>query len=208
MNSLAGDLDGLGGVLSASVLANGRLSITAAGGRTFAFSSDTSNVLAAIGINTFFTGSSANEIGINPLLNTNKEFIAAGRVNATTGAITAGENSNALAMANLQDEDSIRIARWTYDRGSPATSVNETGTLESYLHSFIGSIGVDSQSIRRSREFNDVIVQKLSETRDNISAVSLDVEMTNLIKYQHAYAAAAKLITTAEEMLDVLINTV
>jgi flagellar hook-associated protein 1 FlgK len=78
--------------------------------------------------------------------------------------------------------------------------------MESYLHAFIGSVGIDSQSIKRSREFNEVIVNKLNETRDNISAVSIDEEMTNLIKYQHAYAAAAKLITTADDMLKTLLE--
>jgi flagellar hook-associated protein 1 FlgK len=42
--------------------------------------------------------------------------------------------------------------------------------------------------------------------RDAISAVSLDEEMTNLIKYQHAYASAAKLITVADEMLQTLLD--
>jgi flagellar hook-associated protein 1 FlgK len=204
VNGLRATLDGLAN-LSATE-SGGKITVSAAAGYTFAFSSDTSNVLAALGINTFFTGSSANDIGINSQLNANKEFIAAGRVNAS-GEIAVGENSNALALSELQDE-SFSVARWTYERGSAATSTNETGTLEAYLHSFIGSIGVDSQSITRSRQFNEVIVQKLSETRDNISAVSLDEEMTNLIRFQHAYAAAAKLITAAEEMLDTLINTV
>ncbi|MDB9823454.1 hypothetical protein OAC89_07135, partial [Deltaproteobacteria bacterium] len=45
-------------------------------------------------------------------------------------------------------------------------------------------------------------------TMDNVSAVSLDEEMTNLIKYQQVYAAAAKLITTAEEMLDELLKAI
>jgi len=44
--------------------------------------------------------------------------------------------------------------------------------------------------------------------RDNTSGVSLDEEMANLIKFQHAYSAAAKLITTSDEMLRTLLNSV
>ena len=57
-----------------------------------------------------------------------------------------------------------------------------------------------------ARENNEMIVNQLTETRDNISSVSIDEEMTNLIKYQHAYAAAAKLIATADEMLRTLLE--
>ena len=51
-----------------------------------------------------------------------------------------------------------------------------------------------------------MMVDKLNTLRNSISAVSLDEEMTNLIKYQHAYQAAAKLITIADEMLNTLIS--
>ncbi|RJR30507.1 MAG: flagellar hook-associated protein FlgK [Desulfobacteraceae bacterium] len=194
-----------GGNLTVDIV-DGKITITAGAGLTFAFSSDTSNVLAALGINTFFTGSSANDMGMNSLLNTDKELIAAGRA-GTAGEIAVGDNANALALVEIQNE-SLDIERWTYERGSSPTSTLEKGTLESYLHSFVGSIGVDNQSIQRARQFNEVIVQELGETRDNISAVSLDEEMTNLIKFQQAYAAAAKLITVASEMLDTLLETV
>jgi flagellar hook-associated protein 1 FlgK len=56
--------------------------------------------------------------------------------------------------------------------------------------------------------YTQAIKEEMQATRDNISAVSLDEEMTNLIKYQHAYMAAAKLITTAQEMLDEILKSV
>ncbi|MBN1103158.1 MAG: flagellar hook-associated protein FlgK [Deltaproteobacteria bacterium] len=194
---------GLSGV-TATVSA-GKLQLTADATHTFAFSDDTSGILAALGVNAFFAGSSANDIGMNSVLNADRGMIAAGRVDSS-GGIASGDNSNALAIANLQYE-SVTVKKWTYERGSAATSSDETGTLEAYYHSFVGSIGVDSQSITRAREFNETIVETLSATRDNISAVSLDEEMTNLIKYQHAYAAAAKLISAADEMLQILLET-
>lgn len=205
LNELAATLDAINAAnLDVTVSSDGKLSISALNGYTFAFSSDTSNVLAALGINTFFTGSNANDISMNTLLQSNKEFIAAGRVDST-GGIAAGDSANAFAIVNLQDE-SIAVKHWTYERGSAAASTNQTGTLDSYLHSFIGAIGIDSQSITRSRAFNERIVQSIKQTRDNISAVSLDEEMTKLIQYQQAYSAAAKLVTTAEEMLQTLLD--
>jgi flagellar hook-associated protein 1 FlgK len=67
-------------------------------------------------------------------------------------------------------------------------------------------MGIISSSISRSREFNEVMVNELRQIRDSLSAVSLDEEMTNLMEFQHAYEAAAKLITVADEMLDELLS--
>jgi flagellar hook-associated protein 1 FlgK len=71
----------------------------------------------------------------------------------------------------------------------------------------VGSIGTKSASISRSKGFYELMVNKLEGIRDSISAVSLDEEMTNMMKFQHAYTAAAKLIRVADEMLNVLLST-
>lgn len=205
MNSLAATITAIDANLTSTV-ANSKLQITASNNYTFTFSDDTSNVLAALGINTFFTDSDAANMDINPILNTNKEFIAAACVDASTGEFAAGDNTNALTIANLQYEG-LSIKRWVYERGSSPTSSDITDiTLDNYLHYFVGSIGFQSQSTQRAKQYNEVIVNQLTETRNNISAVSLDEEMTNLIKYQHAYAAAARLISTADEMLRELLQ--
>ncbi|RLB86277.1 MAG: flagellar hook-associated protein FlgK, partial [Deltaproteobacteria bacterium] len=199
-------------------LTNGKIHISALHNCTFAFSAPNpdldepmTSVLAALGINTFFTGSSPEDgdyakfIAVNPLLKDNKGLIAAGKV-ASDGSIATGDNSNALDMTNLPYTP-IDMIRFNYQRGSstPSRELVST-TLDDYLHGLEGSIGVASQSITRSREYTEVIVNQLEQTRDNISAVSIDEEMTNIIKYQHAYAAAAKLISTGDEMFKTLLE--
>jgi flagellar hook-associated protein 1 FlgK len=207
LNNLTDALSAVLGVaLPIPPVSGGKLTISAAAGYSFAFSSDTSNVLAALGINTFFTGSGANDIGMNSLLGTNKGLIAAGRLGAA-GEMAAGDNSNALAIDALQSK-SVGIHQWTYNRGSSPVNSVQTGTLDSYLHSFIGSVGIDSQTISRSKDFDQTIVEALRTRRDNISAVSLDEEMTSLIQYQQAYSAAAKLVSMASEMFQTLLDAV
>jgi len=195
---------GLTGV-TASVSGN-TLALTADGTHTFALSGDTSDILAALGGNTFFEGSNALTMEMNSLLESNKEFIAAGVIDSATGTYAAGDNTNALSMANLQ-YGNVTIQRWTYERGQAATSRDVNDTLENYLHSLVGSIGIESQSVSRAKDYNQVVVDQMNATRDSISAVSLDEEMTNLIKYQQGYTAAAKLISTADEMFQTLLAT-
>jgi flagellar hook-associated protein 1 FlgK len=98
------------------------------------------------------------------------------------------------------------ISRWTCDRINGNTEGIITTSLEDYYHSLVGSIGITSAGISGNKSFNEVMVSKLSDIRDGISAVSLDEEMTNLVKFQQAYAAAAKLIGTADEMLNTLLG--
>jgi flagellar hook-associated protein 1 len=178
------------GNISAEVTSEGYLKINASNGDTFAFSDDTSNILAALGINTFFSGTNADTIAVNSNLAENKGYIAAARV-GSDGSIAAGDNANACSIADLQYEE---------------ISFSEASTtFENYCHSLVGLIGIHSKNIQDQRGSSEIIVNQLTEMRDNASSVSLDEEMTNLVKFQHAYAAAAKLIKTADEMLEALL---
>jgi flagellar hook-associated protein 1 FlgK len=190
--------------IGASITSDNTLKVDAAAGYTFAFSDDTSNVLAALGINTFFSGSSAGNIAVNDMIGSDINSITGALVNAD-GSFAAGDNRNAMAVSNLQYA-SQSISRWTCDRINGNTEGAITTSLEDYYHSLVGSIGITSAGISRDRSFNEVMVSKLSDIRDGISAVSLDEEMTNLVKFQQAYTAAAKLIDTAGEMLDTLLS--
>jgi flagellar hook-associated protein 1 len=172
---------------------------------SFAFSEDESSVLAALGINTFFKGSQAMDMEMNPVVKANKSLIAAARVDAS-GQISTGDNSNALELTGLQYQN-VQMNRYSFERGEPKTVQAVQETIDTYLHAFSGSLGILSQSIQRSKEFNEAMVTNLAQTRDNISAVSLDEEMTNLMKYQQAYAAAAKLIATTDQMFATLLET-
>jgi len=174
----------------------------------FAFSDDSvtasSGLLAAAGINNFFDGYDAQTMEMNTTLKDTK-YVAAARINSQTGKISQGDNTNAIAMANVQNME-ITAKQWSYERGSGATSSLTTTTLDGYYSTMIGSMGIISRRIQSSREFADIMVNNLTAQRDAISAVSLDEEMINLMKYQHGFSAASKLLTVSDEMLTTLIN--
>ncbi len=194
----------IGAPITANIV-DGRLKIDdGSSGYTFAFSDDTSNVLAALGINTFFIGSDAAGMGVNDVIGLNKNNIAAAQV-GSDGAMASGNNVNALAVTDLQNT-ALSISQSTCDRINVNTQGSITSTIEGYYHSMVGSIGIASASVSRDRSFSELMVNELSNIRDSISAVSLDEEMTNLIAYQHAYAAAAKLISVSDEMLKTLLE--
>ncbi len=197
VDSLAADLSDVDYITAAVV--DNTLQITADSGYTFAFSDDTSNVLAALGVNTFFTGDSAANMGINEAVQSGGGFIAAGRIDDVTGSVAQGDNANAMAIADLQ------FASIPIGNADGMVGMLDT-TAENYYHTMLGSIGATSSGIAMNMETGDQMVRQLTDMRDSMSAVSLDEEMINLMAYQSAYTAASKLITTADEMLDTLLS--
>lgn len=161
----------------------------------FAFGGDDSNFLATAGLNTFFAGDSASTIKVASLLPENLEHVAAGKVNEY-GEIFRGNELNALDLTNIQRMEDVKF-----------TGAADN-TLDGHYNSLVAEIGLKSQTVERDFEYNTLVTGQLTEMRDSVSGVNLDEEMANLIKFQHAYSAAAKLITISDEMLQTLLSTV
>lgn len=78
--------------------------------------------------------------------------------------------------------------------------------VDAYFKDTIDKLGIQGQEAKRIVKNQGVLLQGFQERRDSISGVSLDEEMANLIQFQHAYQANAKIITTVDELLDVVVN--
>ncbi|MFH1215941.1 MAG: flagellar hook-associated protein FlgK [Pseudomonadota bacterium] len=180
--------------VSAAVHDN-KLVLTPDTSHQFAFGGDTSNFLATVGINTFFSGSSAATIGINAMVSDNPDHVAAGKVSAN-GEIFRGDQSNALLITNIQRNEYVRFIG-----GSP-------NTLDGFYNTLVGDIGLKGRTVSRDYDYNQLITDQMNTMRDSTSGVSLDEEMADLIKFQQAYSAAAKLITSSDEMMRTLLEAV
>jgi len=137
----------------------------------------------------FFTGTSASQIAVNPNIVNDVHLIAA---SGTPGGVP-GDNSRAIAIADLQ---------------YALTMSGGTATFDDYYNSVVSDVGNDVQTASTNFDHQTSMVNHLDNYRESISGVSLDEEMINLIKFQHAYDAAAKLITTVDELLNTVINMV
>ncbi len=130
----------------------------------------------------FFTGTGAVDLAVNAAVAADTDLIAA----AAAGEGLPGGNGAAIAIANLQNSATM-----------PGGS-----TFDEYYNALVGKVGADVQAADINHNHQQSMVQGLENYRQEVSGVSLDEEMINLVKFQHAYNAAAKLITTADEMLD------
>jgi flagellar hook-associated protein 1 FlgK len=107
-----------------------------------------------------------------------------------------GNNENAVEIAALRDELTM----------SPDHAGNYTATFTDFYSGLIGQIGLDRNSATSNRDTREYLINQYEDSQEAIAGVSLDEEMSNLIKYQHTYQASAKIVSTAQQMLDVLMN--
>jgi flagellar hook-associated protein 1 FlgK len=82
------------------------------------------------------------------------------------------------------------------------------GTPEDYMKSLISTLGIDAQQSKQIAGTQEIITKQIENRRTSVSGVSLDEEMANMLKYQHAYNAAAKMISTLAGIYDTLVNRV
>ncbi|MDY0225570.1 MAG: flagellar hook-associated protein FlgK [Desulfomicrobium apsheronum] len=183
------------GKVTASVL-DGRIQIKAADGYDFAFGSDSTGLLAALGVNTFFDGSNARTLSLNNDVRGNTARINTGHINGA-GEMNEGDNTTSAALAALQNK---AVTTRTVSEGTTRQTLGE------YYSTLVAKAGSDTQSSKFNYEYQQALANDLRSRQESVSGVNLDEEMTNLIKFQHAYTAAAKLITTAESMLQVLLG--
>lgn len=132
----------------------------------------------------FFSGSGAADINVNAAIPADLDTIAA----AGAGA-PAGDGSNALLIAGLQS----------------AATVNGV-SFDAAANALVSRVGNDVSAAKAYAGHQADMLAYLENYRESVSGVSLDEEMVNLIKYQAAYNAAAKMITMAQDMLDSLMN--
>ncbi len=137
----------------------------------------------------FFTGNNAANIAVNTDILNDPGLVAA----ASTAASAPGDGSNALAIANLQNSLTLN---------------GGTTTFSNYYSALTSQVGSDAQATDASYSSQSATVQACQNQVDSYSGVSVDEEETNLILYQNAYAAAAKVMTVLDEMMQDLLNVV
>ncbi|WP_243312842.1 flagellar hook-associated protein FlgK [Fundidesulfovibrio agrisoli] len=178
-----------GSFLTASV-SNNKLQIDSKPGYSFGFGTDSTGLYAALGVNTFFDGSDIHTMTLNPLVGSNTNFVNAGHINGASES-NPGDNTTAKALAELANKN-VTI-RTSFD--APTSQ-----SLGDYYNSLVGVVGVDTEKAKFNYDFENSLATELNNRQLAVSGVNLDEEMSNLVKFQHSYQAAAKMISTADQM--------
>lgn len=118
-------------------------------------------------------------------------FNDVGRIAAASRPDAPGDNVVANVIGSLQYQRVMDGARTTFD---------------DYYNTQVGRLGTIAQRAIKTHEAQQHLMSQLSNIRESISGVSLDEEATKMIEFQRAYDASARLIRTADEMLETVIN--
>lgn len=185
--SLATSIDGING-LSATMTNDGRLEIKSdSSSIRFSFSNDTSGVLAALGINTFFVGDSMSNIAVRQEIVSDPSFLAISVDGVGNGA------GNALKIAEAFTQPSNYLG---------GRSLN--GIYDSLVSETTREINTQKGVTEGLRNFK----QTLESRHLGLSGVNLDEEAVKMMLYQRAFQASAKMVSAVSELLESLINIV
>jgi len=129
-----------------------------------------------------------------------RRLAAAIDTNAASGSksFAPGDGRNMQNLADLQNQD------LTFAAGS----FSLTGTFGEAYNEAVVKVGGLTASAQGNYDNADKYLQTVRGQRDEVSAVSLDEEFSNLIKYQRAYQASARLIRIADQLLEQLVSLI
>jgi flagellar hook-associated protein 1 len=159
-------------------------------GYTFAIEDKGTNFAGVTGINRFLDGSDAKSITLNSTLKGDSSQIKGYKAPAN------GDNQTALEMVELQ------FSTVTFGAGMFKTG----DTLYGYFDNLVTQVGTKTNSVILSNDALTAQLNAIKQEYDSVSKVSIDEEMANLIRYQTSYGAAAKVITTIDQMMTTLLG--
>ncbi|MDR1745185.1 MAG: flagellar hook-associated protein FlgK [Planctomycetota bacterium] len=151
----------------------------------FCFGKDSSGILAALGMNTFFTGHNASDIGVNDDLSKTPELIGTGY------SFEAGDNDGVVDMLSVLENPLDRLGG---------------RTAEDYYLGITGRLGSEAGRNKNRYALNLDLYNRAFVQRESISGVNEDEEVIKLITYQRAYQSAARYISVVNEFYDALVN--
>ncbi len=133
----------------------------------------------------------AEGLSVNGALVEDSSLIAAASGDGTGHSVGSGDGSNALRMAQLKQSKVLK---------GRSASFNE------FYESFIAALGAQGQRTRTMADNQRALMNQIDAQRQSVMGVNIDEEMMDIIKFQQAFNAIARYITTIDEMLDVIVN--
>lgn len=173
--------------LSATINGDGKLQINASTGTRFEFVEDTSGVLAAVGLNSFFTGTGGGDIDVEAGLVASPALLNVG----TRIAGNPVDNGMALAIAGMRDT-----------RSSTLGDASASEFWDSAMQQTAGKASSAANKSAAAKSVRDALDAQLS----GISGVNVDEEAIDLVQYQSMYQASARYISVIQEMTQTLLG--
>jgi flagellar hook-associated protein 1 len=133
----------------------------------------------------FFSGINAKDMTLSYNLVNDSRNIAASQSGAP------GDNSNALELAQLRSKQVLNDGTYTF---------------EDFLSSTVSTFGLETLSVQQGLQNQQNLVDHLGNYRESMYGVNMDEELVHMIQFEQAYGASARLMTTVNEMMEIVVN--
>lgn len=127
---------------------------------------------------------------VNPAIVNDVLSVAAAKPNSD-GTVEIGDASSAIEIASLRNSKVM---------------IGNADTFDDYFADAVTNVGLKGEQAQMNLDNQTAIMADLRTMRDSISGVNIDEELADIIKFQHGYNAAAKLISIMDNLLDTVIN--
>ncbi|HZW07895.1 MAG TPA: flagellar basal body rod C-terminal domain-containing protein, partial [Phycisphaerales bacterium] len=174
--------------LTASIDVNGRLQVSAAAGSTVSFVDDTSGALAAMGVNCYFTGSNAQDMGVSADLADNS------LLNVTTiDGTTPNASGIAMAIVALRDQTNSDLGE---------------ATFSGYWDAATQTVSASASNAKTQSQAAAAVKDSLDSQVYALTGVNLDEEAINLVQFQTMYSASARYVGVLQEVTQTLLGMI
>ncbi len=146
---------------------------------------DTSGLLTALGLGTFFSGSTAADIAVQPALVNNPSLLAASRSG------DSGDNSNLSRLSALHDQPLLGNGTQTFTQAFDAT---------------VGAVATQVQQLTDQQTSQQALGQQLQTQQQSISGVDPNTELVNLMNFQQSFQMASEYIASVNSTLAYLLQ--
>lgn len=151
---------------------------------------DTADVLAALGLNTFFTGSTASDIAVADRLVKDPDLVAAG-ISLIGSTSSQGDAGNLVRLEDLRERS---LDQFNGD------------TLEGFWNATASEVGYETRKTKGLLQSQTELQAFLENQRESVSGVDIDEEMVDLERFQQAYQASARYLNIMTEISDTLLG--
>lgn len=138
--------------------------------------------------NALFAGTDASDIAVSAAVIGSLDAISA----ASAAGDLPGGSDNAVAIAQLQF--------------TTQTIGAQTTTIDGYYQGLVSSVGLEADQSARLAAVQQGVMEAARERRESVSGVNIDEEIADMIRFQKSFNAAARMMTTVDEMLDLIVN--
>jgi len=146
----------------------------------------------------------ATEVRVNPEIEDSPEFLSLGLYDRTAlvgeRAVTVGDGRGAARLADIQ------LAVAEFEAAGDLQALDTT--LTQYAAFVVGNAAVMAENAASQEQDSRALQITVTQRRQDISGVNIDEELSQMVVFQNAYNASARLITTAQQMFDQLLQVV